>query len=187
MNAEMIIEKIRNSIENYEVFKELALDIRFRKADRRFYSWSQDVLGMVVHIFRFADSINEDNIAETVTQCRLMRVADNEEWDDDFWDVRDDRLITLDAPDFVSGSLIFKKVILRPLDTEQGLGTVREFMDTYSPEKDIFTPTAETKDTICDIIRKSQLIELGDIYSTVRMWLSVSEDTVLTIEFGVYD
>ena len=60
-------------------------------------------------------------------------------------------------------------------------------MDTYSPEKDIFTPTAETKDTICDIIRKSQLIELGDIYSTVRLWLSVSEDTVLTIEFGVYD
>lgn len=31
MNAEMIIEKIRNSIENYEVFKELALDIRFAK------------------------------------------------------------------------------------------------------------------------------------------------------------
>ena len=39
MNAEMIIEKIRDSIENYEVFKERALNIRFRKADRRFYSW----------------------------------------------------------------------------------------------------------------------------------------------------
>ena len=187
MNAEMIIEKIRDSIENYDVFKELALNLRFRKADRRFYSWSQDVLGMVVHIFRFADSINEDHIAETVTQCRLMRVADNEEWDDDFWDVRDDRLLTLDAPDFVSGGLIFKKVILKPLDPEECLSTVRDFMNIYTPDKDIFYPTAETNETICDIIRKSQNIELGDIYSMVRMWLSVSEDTVLAIEFGVYD
>ena len=30
MNAEMIIEKVRDSIENYEVFKDLALNIRFR-------------------------------------------------------------------------------------------------------------------------------------------------------------
>lgn len=187
MNAEMIIEKIRDSIANYDVFQELALDIRFRKADRRFYSWEQGVEGMVVHLFKFADGIKEDNIVETITQCRLMRVANNEEWDDDFWDVREDRLLTLDAPDFVSGGLIFKKVILKPLDTEECLRTVSEFMNTYTPEKDIFYPTAETNETICEIIRKSQNIELGDIYSMVRMWLSVSEDTVLTIEFGVYD
>lgn len=31
MNAEMIIEKVRDSIENYEVFKELALNIRSKK------------------------------------------------------------------------------------------------------------------------------------------------------------
>ena len=187
MNAEMIIEKIRDSLENYEMFKEIALDLRFRKAERRFYTWSQNVLGIIVHMFRFEDGINEDNIVETITQCRLMRVADNEEWEDDFWDVRDDRLIVLDAPKFVSGSLIFNRVGLRPLDTEECLGTVRELMDTYTPEKDIFYPTADTKDTICDIIRRSQNIELGDIYSMVRMWLSVSEDTVLTIEYGVFD
>ena len=188
MNAEMIIEKIRDSIENYEAFKELALNIRFRKADRRFYSWSHNVEGMVVHLFKFADSINEDNIVEKITQCRLMRVADNEEWEDDFWDVRDDRLIILNAPpNCISGGLIFKRVNLKPLDTEECLRTVSEFMNIYTPEKDIFYPTAETNETICEIIRKSQNIELGDIYSMVRMRLSVSEDTVLTIEFGVYD
>lgn len=31
MNAEMIIEKVRDSIENYEVFKDLALNIRSKK------------------------------------------------------------------------------------------------------------------------------------------------------------
>ena len=82
----MIIEKVRDSIENYEVFKEQALNIRFRKADIRCYVWSQNVLGILVYLFRFADSINEDNIMETIVQCRLMRMADNEEWKDDFWD-----------------------------------------------------------------------------------------------------
>ena len=46
MNAEMIIEKIRDNIENYEVFKELALDIRFRKAEMQLYVWFNGVLGI---------------------------------------------------------------------------------------------------------------------------------------------
>ena len=62
MNAEMIIEKIRDSIENYEVFKELALDIRFRKAEMQFYAWFLKVLGIEVYLFRFADGINENNL-----------------------------------------------------------------------------------------------------------------------------
>lgn len=186
MNAEMIIEKIRDSIENYEAFKELALDIRFRKADRRFYSWEQGVEGMVVHLFRFVDGINEDNFVETITQCRLMRMADNEEWEDDFWDSMEDRLIVLNSPMCIRDDLIIKEVHLRPLDTKECLDTVRYLMKTYSPVKDFFYPTADTQDTICDIIRKSQHIELGK-NDMVLMWLSVSEDTVLTIEFGVYD
>lgn len=121
MNAEMIIEKIRDSIENYEVFKELALDIRFRKADRRFFSWEQGVEGMVVHLFRFADGINEDNIVETITQCRLMRMADNEEWEDDFWDSMEDRLIVLNSLMCIRDDLIIKEVHLKPLDTKECL------------------------------------------------------------------
>ena len=53
MNAEMIIEKIRDSIENYELFKDIALDIRFRKADMRYYSWFKNVLGIEAYLFRF--------------------------------------------------------------------------------------------------------------------------------------
>ena len=48
MHAETIIEKVRDSVENYEVFKALALDIRFRKADMRLYVWSQNALGIEV-------------------------------------------------------------------------------------------------------------------------------------------
>ena len=138
MNAEMIIEKIRDSIENYEAFKELALDIRFRKADRRFYSWEQGVEGMVVHLFRFVDGINEDNFVETITQCRLMRMADNEEWEDDFWDSMEDRLIVLNSPMCIRDDLIIKEVHLKPLDTKECLDTVRYLMKTYSPVKDFF-------------------------------------------------
>ena len=186
MNAELIIEKIRDSIENYEVFKKLALDIRFRKADRQFYTWGEHVDGMIVHMFRFADAINEDNIVETITQCRLMRMADNEEWEDDFWDSRDDRLLVLNSPICIRDDLIIKEVILKPLDTDECLNSVRNMMNTFSPVKDIFYPTADTQKTIFDIIRKSQHIELGKD-DMVLMWLSVSEDTVLTIEQGGWD
>ena len=191
MNAEMIIEKIRDSIENYEVFKELALDIRFREADMRLYVWSQNVLGISVYLFRFADGINEDNIVETITQCRLMRMADNEEWKDDFWDVsRDDRLFILNAPIFQRDDLIINEVVLKTLDTEECLNTVRGLMNDYSPVEDLFSPVEDTstdiKDTICDIIRKSQHIELS-YDGLIRMRLSVSEDMVLIIEHGIWD
>ena len=183
MNAEMIIEKVRDSIENYEVFKDLALNIRFRKADIRCYVWSQKVLGILVYLFRFADSINEDNIVETIVQCRLMRMADKE-WKDDFWDIsKDDRLITLNSPTFMRDDLIIREVRLTPLDTEECLNTVRNLMNRYSPVKD---NSADIKDTICDIIRKSQNIELGDD-GLEKMWLSVSDNTILIVEHGIWN
>lgn len=48
MNAEMMIEKIRDSIENYEVFKELALDIRLRKAEMQLYAWFEKYLELKI-------------------------------------------------------------------------------------------------------------------------------------------
>ena len=185
MNAEMIIDTIRDSIENYEVFKELALDIRFRKADMRLYAWSKNVLGISVYLFRFADNINEYNIVETITQCRLMRMADNEEWKDDFWDISmDDRMFILNEPNFQRDDLIIKEVILSPLDAEECLNTVGGLMNIYSPVEDT---SVDIKDTICDIIRKSQHINLGNDSIMGHMWLSVSDDTILIIEHGIYD
>ena len=182
MNTEMIIEKIRDSIENYEVFKEMALDIRFRKAEMQLYSWFKNVLGIEVYLFRFADSINEDNIVETIVQCRLMKMAEDEEWSDGFWDVsRDDRLITLNA--FRDYDLIIKEVRLTPLDTEEFLDMIKYKISEYTPSEG----TPDMKDTVCDIIRNSENIELGGCYSGDHMCLSVSEDTILIIEHGIWD
>ncbi|MBQ8011142.1 MAG: hypothetical protein IJ265_06280 [Oscillospiraceae bacterium] len=185
MNAEMIIEKIRDSIENYEEFKEIALDIRFRKAEMQLYSWYKSVLGIEVYLFRFADGINEDNIVESIVQCRLMKMAEMEEWKDDFWDVsRDDRLITLNVPSFRDFDLIIKEVRLIPLDTEEYLSMVKYKFSGYEPSEDTFPDMA---DTICDIIRKSQNIELGGFYALDHKCLSVSDDTILIVEYGVWD
>ena len=184
MNAEMIIEKIRDSIENYEVFKEIALDLRLRKAERQFYSWSQNVLGIIVHMFRFEDGINVDYLIETIVQWRLMKMAEMEEWKDDFWNVsKDDRLFILNAPSFRDFDLIIKEVRLIPLNTEEYLETVKYKMTEYSPSED----TPDVTNTICDIIRNSENIELGGCYSGDHMCLSVSEDTILIVEYGVWD
>lgn len=113
-----------------------------------------------------------------------MRMAEQEEWNDDFGDIsRDDRLSILNAPNFQSDDLIIKEVILSPLDTEECLNTVRDLMNIYSPVEDT---SVDIKDTICDIIRKSQHIELAD-NGLERMWLSVSDDTILIIEHGIWD
>ena len=180
----MIIEKIRNSIENYEVFQKIALDIHFRKAEMQFYSWEKNVLGINVHLFRFADGINEDNLEETIVQCRLMRMAEMEEWKDDFWDVsRDERLFILNAPSFRDFDLIIKEVRLIPLNTEEYLDTVKYKMTEYSPSED----TPEVTDTICNIIRNSENIELGGCYSGDHMCLSVTDDTIMIVEHGIWD
>ena len=182
MNAEMIIEKIRDSIANYEVFKEIAMDIRFRKSEMQLYSWFKNVLGIEVYMFRFADSISEDNIVETIVQCRLMRMAEMEEWKEDFWNVsRDDRLFTLNA--FRDFDLIIKEVRLTPLDTEIFLNMVDYKISEYTPSEN----TPDMKDTVCDIIRNSESIELGGSYSGDHMCLSVSENTILIIEHGMWD
>ena len=183
MNAEMIIEKIRDNIENYEVFKELALDIRFRKAEMQLYVWFKGVLGIEVYLIRFADGINENNLVETIVQCRLMKMAEDEEWKVNFWDVsRDDRLITLNT--FRDSDLIIKEVRLVPLDTEEYLDTVAYKMSNFTPSEDT---KPDMKDTICDIIRKSVNIELGGFYGGAHMCLSVSDDAILIIEHGVWD
>lgn len=185
MNAEMIIERIRSSIENYEEFKKIALDINFRKAEMQLYSWVKNVLGIQVYLFRFADGINEDNLAETVVQCRLMKMAEDEEWKNDFWDIsRDDRLITLNAPSFRDFDLIIKEVRLIPLDTEEYLDTVENKLSEYEPSEGTLP---DITDTICGIIRKSENIELGGFYGMDHMCLSVCDDTILIVEYGVWD
>lgn len=183
MNAEMIIEKNRDSIENYEVFKELALDIRFRKAEMQLYTWFKSVFGIEVYLFRFTDGINEDDLAETIVQCRLMKMAEMEEWKSDFWNVtRDDRLITLNA--FRDSDLIIREVRLIPLDTEEFLGMVKEKISDYEPSEDT---SPDMADTICDLIRKSVNIELGGFYAGDHMCLSVSDDTILITDYGIWD
>ena len=184
MNAEMIIDKIRDNIEDYDVFKELALDIRFRKAEMQLYSWYKNVLGIHVYLFRFADGINDDNLVETIVQCRLMKMAEMEEWKDDFWEIsRDDRLITLNASSFRDFDLIIKEIRLTPLETEQYLDMVECKLSEYTPSEG----TPDVADTICDIIRESQNIELGGFYALDHMCLSVSENTILIVEYGVWD
>ena len=183
MNAEMIIEKIRDSIENYELFKDIALDIRFRKADMRYYSWFKNVLGIEAYLFRFEDSINEDNIIETMVQFRLMKMAEMEEWKDDFWGVsRDDRLFTLNA--FRDSDLIIKEVRLIPLDTEEFFSMVKERISDYEPSEDT---SPDMADTIYGLIWKSVNIELGGFYAGDHMCLSVSDDTILITEYGIWD
>ena len=185
MNTEMIIKKIRDSIENYEVFKDIALNISFHKAEMQFYYWHKNVPGISVYMFRFADGINDDNLIETIVQCRLMRMAEMEEWKDDFWDVsRDDRLITLNAPSFIRFDLIIREVRLEALDTEEFLDMVKYRISEYTPSEDTLP---DIKDRICDIIRNSENIELGGCYSGDHMCLSVSEDTILIVEYGLWD
>ena len=183
MNAKIIIEKIRDSIENYEVFKELALDIRFRKAEMQLYTWFKSVLGIEVYLFRFDDGINEDNLLETIVQCRLMEMAEMEEWKSDFWNVsRDDRLITLNA--FRDSDLVIREVRLTPLNTEEYLSMVKYKFSEYEASENTFPDVA---DAICNIIRKSENIELGGFYPDDHKCLSVSEDTILIVEYGIYD
>lgn len=79
--------------------------------------------------------------------------------------------------------LIIREVRLTPLDTEECLNTVRNLMNRYSPVKDNF---ADIKDTICDIIRKSQNIKLGND-GLEKIWLSVSDETILIVEHGIWD
>ena len=166
----MIIKRIRDSIENYEMFKDLALDIQFRKAEMQLHAWFKGVLGIEVYLFRFTDGINEDNLVETIVQCRLMKMAEMEEWKSDFWNVsKDDRLFTLSA--FRDSDLIIKEVRLIPLDTEEFFSMVKERM----------------ADTIYGLIWKSVNIELGGFYAGDHMCLSVSDDTILITEYGIWD
>ena len=183
MNAEMIIKRIRDSIENYEMFKNLALDIQFRKAEMQLHAWFKSVLGIEVYLFRFTDGINEDNLVETIVQCRLMKMAEMEEWKSDFWNIsKDDRLFTLSA--FRDSDLIIKEVRLIPLDTEEFFSMIKERISDYEPSEDT---SPDMADTIYGLIWKSVNIELGGFYAGDHMCLSVSDDTILITEYGIWD
>lgn len=167
---------------NYPRFCEIAVSLQWAEAVCIFdyHQSSRYPNGCNVYAVRFSAGDVQAHLPERFLQALLMRNADFEGWEPDFWQIpahERAQWLTDCAPE-LRRAFLLTALRMQPLDADTLLQDIAE----YSGNKSLPGPALQ-------VIRSGESIELGGDawYPVDHEVLTVTPDTILLTEYGVWD
>lgn len=173
---------LREILSSYPRFCTFAVDLHWAEAACILNDdWSSRYPnGCNAYAVRFAAGDVQAHLPERFVQALLMRNADFEGWEPDFWQIpahERAEWLTNSASEFRNDFLL-SKLRMQPLDAD----TLLQEIALYSGKKQLPEPLLQT-------LRTGESIELGgDSWNPVdHEVLTITPDTILLTEYGVWD
>ena len=179
----MIKDTLELLIGDYERFSRIAADIAFEKAEPRHFNWyNQYPLGIMLTMVKFPEGFVGSCTEKAMVQCMLMKIAAEEGWTQDFWDVaREERVRYLtEGETLYSCCVRYAQKRLCPVTTEHMCSEIKWYAGKNGiPESDY--------DEVLSIVRQGENIDIGGDRSCDHTYISVGGDTILLSEMGIWD
>lgn len=173
---------LREILSSYPCFCEVAVNLHWAEAecicDHSFSPRYPN--GCNVYAVRFAARDVQEHLPERFVQTLLMRNADFEGWEPDFWQIpahERAQWLTDCAPEFRRAFLV-TALRMQPLDAD----TLMQDIAAYSGNKSL-------PELLLQTVRNGESIDLGGDawYPVDHDVLTVTPDTILLAGYGVWD
>jgi hypothetical protein len=179
----MIQEALKVLIGNYGEFCRIAADITFAKTDLKHLDWyNKYPVGITLTMVTFPEGFVKKSPEAAMVQCMLMKIASEEGWTQDFWDVtHEERQEYL-----TNGELLYIDCVkyaqerLCPVTSEHMCNEIK----WYAGKNGIPEGSYEE---VLSIVRSGENIDIGGQRSCDHTYISVAGDTILLSEMGIWD
>jgi hypothetical protein len=169
-------------LSSYPRFCEIAVNLQWAEAACIYDGdlSSRYPKGCNIFAVRFAAGDVQAHLPERFVQALLMRNADGEGWEPDFWQIpvhERAQWLTECAPEF-RREFLLTALRMQPLDAD----TLLQEIAAYSGNKPLPEP-------VLQLIRSGERIDLGgdDWYPVDHKVLTLTPDTLMITEYGVWD
>ncbi len=172
---------LRRLLTDYPAFCEIAVKLQWAEAQCTFYDLAKKYpLGCDLWRIHFPAGDVSAHFSERLVQALLMRIAQNEEWEPDFWQIpAHERAYCLTA-----GAALYRAEIFctePPLQHVTGAELLRLIQDYSSGDPE--APPAELR----RLIETGESISLSGAPCNDRDILTVTQDTILLMSCGIWD
>lgn len=185
MKENLFLEKLKKIVNHYEVYKQIAVNLEWADVQEKHMTlYSEYPLAFTADFYKFPKGYLKDNFEAAYVQSVLMNMGYCEEWEQDFWKIPHEEresYLTV-AEDFYKGYMYYRNLSMKELTAEYMLDLIeRKCCGSKSLQTENFK-------YVKDFVAKSEKnIELGKIYDLEHCFVSISEDTIMSVEFGIYD
>ncbi len=169
---------LRSLINNYEQFRNIASNLNWVHTDTEFIDVSQrqNEVFWGIHEICFSKGYVAEYTKEAVVQSLLKAMADNEEWEDNFWEKLslEERLYCLDnGKQLYSEYVCYKKLKLNLLSFQDFLDDIHSW-GLHDDRAEQF---------ICQFSDADIIALGGNGYGPDENWIAIQDDTIVFVEF----
>ncbi len=182
-----IINELSIFLTNYEECKESAIKLEWISIEEEHVDWYKNYpLGIMVDVLRFPKDYVSTNLKNTYIRCILSIMAYNEEWEQDFWNISEEKRHSYLKASEANNQNVYRTYFgFRELRLKQITSNflVQE-IQYYARSNNI--AEIEIK-KYSDLIENALCIELGGSYAGDHTYLAIKEDMMVFVACGVWD
>lgn len=174
-------ELIYTLLTDYDTFTEIALRLEWAEAACESYDLSPRYpIGCMVQVIRFRAGDMQAHFAERFVQAVLMRIADSNEWQPDFWQIpiEERRECLTKGEQLYRNELSYREVRLQPVSGQ----ALWERIQGDAGERVRALPH-----DLRGLIVQGQSIELGGTWELDHDVMTVTSDALIFTNYGIWD
>lgn len=176
------IAALKNIVSNYDVFCLVAKNIEWISIKSHYDDWFYCALGMYLYTFEFPQEYIQNHPAQAYVRALFSRMAFDEEWDNDFWDIPQmERTFYLKkGSSFYKSYAIPKQLRLIKRDWNYLANEIKDFAQINN------IPFSKQKPYI-EQFENAAVIEIGGAYHGDSEYLAIKDNYMLMVNCGCWD
>ncbi|MDE6501073.1 MAG: hypothetical protein K2L10_03210 [Ruminococcus sp.] len=177
----MYIDILKRIVNNYEHYKNIAVNLEWAEFSSKYYDWYEYPYGMIVTVCDFPDGYVKNNFKQAYVQTVLCNMAYHEEWEQDFWKIpSSERLQYMkQANSFYADYMTYKEYRMKPITKDYLINEIKLHADKYSiPENEV--------NSVISYLTGAENIEIGGCDFRDHTFISIKDNSIMLLECGVW-
>ncbi|MBD5087354.1 MAG: hypothetical protein HDT30_00865 [Clostridiales bacterium] len=182
MTEEKLIKELSGIVNHNDIFKTIAINMNWIGIDEIHEDWYWNYpIGIMIDLYHFPIGYVEKYFKECYVQCRLAEIAYYEQWERDYFNVskkeREEQMKYTYIYRYVN---TYKDLRLAPISCEE----LKKEIEFYAAMNGV---TKEEQKRFYTYIEGAGIVDIGGCYGGEHYYIAVQQDTILTVDCGIWD
>lgn len=177
----MYIDILKQIINNYERFKEIAVNLECVVVNSVHLDWYKKYpVGITVDIINFPEGYVKNNFEKAYVQAVMSYIAWAEEWKQNFWNLTAEKRLFCLTKGRLEDYISYKEVRMKSVTEEYLIKEIKWHAEENSiPESEV--------SSVIPYLTGAENIEIGGCYYRDHTFISVKDNSIMLLDCGIWD
>lgn len=179
----MYINTLKKIVNHYEYYKMIVKYLTWTQFDMKFYDWFKKYpVGLQITTFDFQKNYVRKNFEQAYAQMVLAIMAEQEEFEEDFRTTPSSELVEYMTQNvsFYASYMTYPELRMISVPEKDLIEIIKKHVEYYNiPESEL--------NSVLPYIMGAENIDLGGSYSLDHAVISIKDQSIAFIEYGIWD